>query len=274
MGVIKFLLAAGLLSYVGLSLFLFLMQSKLVFIPHRSLEATPADVELPYEDLRLASGPLGSETIHAWHVPVENARGTVLFCHGNAGNMSHRLETLAILHELGMNTLLFDYQGYGESTGKPSEQGTYQDAAACWDWLMERGVNPASIVVMGRSLGGGVASQAAQTHMGIAGLVLESTFTSVPDMGARMYPFLPVRSLSRIQYNTSARLSEINCPVLVAHSPDDDIVPYELGRELLKVAGSRGRFLELTGDHNSGFLFSADAYVYGLDQFFSSLLEK
>lgn len=285
MTVLKWLLGAGVLVYVGMALTLFLTQARLVFRPYHVLEATPADVGLVYENLRLTSG---QETINAWYVPAAGkSRGTVLFCHGNAGNISHRLETIALLHALGLNTLLFDYRGYGESTGKPSERGTYADAATCWDWLVRvHGEKPGRIVVMGRSLGGGVAAQLvahlAETNQEVAGLILESTFTSVPDMGARIYPFLPVRLLSRIHYDTRSRLARITCPVLVAHSPEDDVVPYALGRELLEQAKGRAAagaaqrtdFLELTGNHNSGYLLSGETYLRGLDQFFAEVLSS
>lgn len=274
---VKAVLALGAAVYAGVALSLLLLQGRLVYRPYKTLEATPADVGLAYEDLRLASG---DETIHAWFVPAssvhesKDVRATVLFCHGNGGNISHRLETLAILHGLGLNTLIFDYQGYGESSGSPGEGKTYQDATACWNWLVgQLGEKPERIVVMGRSLGGAVAAWVAE-EFSPAGLVLESTFTSVPDMGAGMYPWLPVRLLSRIAYDTRSRLARIDCPVLVAHSPEDDMVPYSFGRELLAAAGPGAGFLELQGDHNTGYLLTGEAYAQGLDRFFANIFSN
>lgn len=280
------------LGYLGLCLILYLLQGRMLYQPVRRLAATPADAGLPFDSLML---PSGGETIHAWRVPAPpgTARtgtrgpGTVLFCHGNAGNISHRLETLVILHRLGLETLIFDYQGYGESTGTPSEEATAADARACWDWLVhEAGREPGRIVVMGRSLGGAVAAglvhelhreAGASGHEPPApvpaGLVLESTFTSVPDMGASLYPFLPVRTLARFDYDTLSLLPEVRCPVLVAHSPDDDMVPHDMGRRLLAAAREPKAFLALTGDHNTGFLLAGDAYEQGLARFFGRVLD-
>lgn len=266
---LKILLLALSLIYTGICLFLFLFQSRMVYLPYSVLEADPSDVGLAYEEVQLPSGP---ETVHAWYVPAQHPRGTVLFCHGNGGNISHRLDTLVLLHRLGMNTLLFDYRGYGRSTGTPSEQGTYADGQAAWDWLLAQGTPPERIVLLGRSLGGAVAARLAVENAPAA-LVLESTFTSVPDMGASLYPYLPVRLLSRFSYDTLARLPKVRCPVLIAHSPADDIVPYALGRTLFDRASEPKAFLELTGDHNSGFLLTGEAYVNGLDIFFTQALK-
>ena len=262
-------LCLGLL-YAAICLFLFLSQSRLVYSPYRALEADPSDVGLPFAEVLLQSGP---ETIHAWYVPAEHPRGTVLFCHGNGGNISHRLDTLVLLHGLGMNTLLFDYRGYGRSTGTPSEQGTYVDGQAAWDWLLAQGIPPEGIVLMGRSLGGAVAARLAADNAP-AGLILESTFTSVPDMGARRYPYLPVRLLSRYNYDTLSLLPQLHCPVLIVHSPIDDIVPFALGRTLFDRSPEPKQFLELTGDHNTGFMLTGEPYVQGLDAFFTQVLRE
>ncbi|MEF2146151.1 MAG: alpha/beta hydrolase [Desulfovibrionaceae bacterium] len=276
---LKWLAALVGLGYFGALLAMVLFQNRLVFQPIRNVDADPAYVGLAYERLWLATEQ--GRHIEAWYVPATDqgadpglARGSVLFCHGNGGNLSHRLETLVILNRLGMNCLIFDYQGYGNSEGAPSEQGTYADAQACWDWLVqERCERPERIVLMGRSLGGAVAAKLAETNTP-AGLVLESTFTSVPAMGSQMYPWLPVRLLSRYRYDTLGLLPRLSCPVLVIHSPEDEIVPYQLGRELYQAFAGPKSFLQIMGGHNEGFLLTGPAYDQGLHRFFTDVLAR
>ncbi len=269
---LKILLLIGA-GYVGLCLLVFLFQSRLVFFPSDDRAGTPADKGLGFEEVWLDSQ---GNRVQAWFVPAKASRGAVLFCHGNAGNITHRLDTLRILHGLGMDVLIFDYQGYGRSQGSPGENAAYADARAAWDWLMARGVEPGRVVVMGRSLGGGVAAGLVDSlDVKPAGLVLESTFTSVADMGAARFPYLPVRLLCRYSFDTLSRVERVACPVLAIHSPDDDIVPFAHGQALFQAfqqAGKDADFLDLSGDHNSGWLASEIRYVQGLDRFFSRVL--
>ena len=259
---IAIILVAG---YLGICLLVFLLQARLVYFPFRELVATPEAIGLPYEEVSFQAAD--GVRLSGWFVRAEGARGAVLFCHGNAGNISHRLDTLAIFHRLRLSTLVFDYRGYGDSEGKPSEQGTYRDAEAAWRWLVDqKRVPPGQIIVFGRSLGGGVASWLALEHTPGA-LVLESTFTSLPDLGAGLYPFLPVRLLARIRYPTLERLPRLRCPVLVVHSRDDEIIPYSHGRQLVEAAPEPRSFLELHGGHNEGFTDTGQAYIDGLDAF-------
>jgi uncharacterized protein len=178
---------------------------------------------------------------------------------------------LRIFHDLGLSVLIFDYRGYGRSEGRPSEQGTYLDAEAAWVHLtVDREINPGNIVLFGRSLGGAVAARQAAVDTPAA-LILESVFTSVPDLAARYYRFIPVRLLSRFRYDTLAAVRKVSCPVLVIHSPNDEIIPYENGRRLYEAAGEPKSFLALRGSHNEGFLASGSQYVNGLEAFISSL---
>ena len=223
---------------------------------------------LVFEDLRLAT-PDGL-SLHAWYLPgPDTRRGAVLFCHGNGGNISHRLETLRILHDLGFSVLIFDYRGYGQSDGKPSEEGFYQDAQAAYEFLtQDKGFDPAEIVLWGRSLGAAVACRlAAGTQAGA--LVLESGFTSIPDMAAKRYPFLPSRLLSRFGFHSLNTLPAVRCPTLVIHSPEDQTVPYEFGCKLYEAAPEPKAFLEIQGGHNDGFLHSRDTYTSGIKDFFN-----
>jgi fermentation-respiration switch protein FrsA (DUF1100 family) len=236
-------------SYAGLCLYMFLFQSRYVYYPSATVHANPGDIGLEYQDLRLKVK--GGE-IQAWAVPPSSARSTkwVLYCHGNAGNIGHRLDMIQLFRELGFGVLIFDYRGYGESTGKPTESNTYADAMAAWIWLtQERGVPTDNVVVFGRSLGGAVAAWlAVETSPGA--LVLDSAFTSIPDMGKRLYPYLPVRLFARIRYPTEKYVAQVACPVLVLHSPTDEIVPFEFGQRLFEAAPEPKTFVEINGGHN------------------------
>ncbi len=254
-------------AYVVLLIGLFLFQSRLVYFPEvgRELSATPRDAGLEYEEVRLNTGD--GENLHAWFVPVPQPQGTVLLFHGNAGNISHRLEYLSMLHRLGYSSFIFDYRGYGKSSGRPSEQGTYRDAEAAWHYLtVVRNIEPRRIALLGESLGGAVAAWLASRQQPGA-LVLASVFISVPDLGAEIYPFLPVQLLARFDYNTRAYLQNVEAPVLIAHSREDDIVPYRHGQALYKAAHEPKTFLEMRGDHNNSFLFSQEIWVRQLSAF-------
>lgn len=226
--------------------------------------ATPALHGLPYDDVSIHTED--GETLHAWWLPVANAAGTVLLFHGNAGNISHRIDYARMFRALAYNTLLVDYRGYGRSTGTPSEEGTYRDASAAWAWLRERRIAEHEIAVFGESLGGAVACWLARRHEPRA-LVLASTFTSLPDLGAEVYRFLPVRLISRFSYDTRMCLAQVHAPVLVIHSPGDDIIPYAHGQKLYAAAREPKQFLEIAGGHNSGFVFMRQEWVQALGEF-------
>lgn len=260
---IGIVLAAFYALLIGIVYF---SQSRLIYFPIRDLGATPADIGLAYEEVRIAAAD--GVGIHGWLVPAARPDApVVLFCHGNAGNISHRLEWLSILHELGLGVLMFDYRGYGRSGGAPDEAGTYADAAAAWAYLTrERAVPADRIIIFGESLGGAVAAHLAMSSRPAA-LVLSSTFTSVPDLAARHYWYLPVRLLARFEYRTIEYVAHVDAPLLVMHSRDDEIVPFDHGRRIYERAGSRRQFIELSGDHNGGFLASGAVLSGGLRRF-------
>ena len=255
--------------YVGLTLILYFNQHRLLYYPNyptRQLTNTPDAIGLVYQDVKLLTED--SVMLHAWFIPGET-RVTVLFFHGNAGNISHRLATLHLLHELRMNVLIVDYRGYGNSEGTVTEQGTYHDAEAAWLYLTTtRGMKAEQIVIFGRSLGGAIGTWLAQKHTPAA-LVIESCFTSIPDVGAKLYPYFPVRLLSRFQYRTDTFIANVHCPVLIVHSHDDDLVPYEHGLRLYEKAGEPKDFLEITGTHNEQSLRLGSDYAEGIRRFVS-----
>jgi fermentation-respiration switch protein FrsA (DUF1100 family) len=261
------------IGYAVLAAALFFYQPNLLYfpgMPTRQIQATPGDIGLDFDSVTLATSD--NEQLDAWFVPADPARGTLLFCHGNAGNNSHRLESIRLFHELGLSVLIFDYRGYGQSTGKPTEKGTYRDADAAWQYLVEqRGIPTQHIILFGRSLGASIAAELA-TRRAAAAVILESAFTSVPDVAAKFYPWLPVRWMSRYQYNTRKQLADIHSPVLIVHSRDDEIIPYSNGEHLFEAASEPKQFLELRGGHNDGFMVSGDSYVRGLEVFINEVL--
>jgi fermentation-respiration switch protein FrsA (DUF1100 family) len=262
------LLIFGACIYAAIAAFVYYKQASLIYypgIPGRSLVATPENIGLDYEEVRFETRD--RIELHGWFVTNETARGTLLFFHGNAGNISHRLESIAIFHELGLNVFIIDYRGYGRSEGKVSEQGTYRDAEAAWQYLTAtRGIAANQVIIFGRSLGASIAAWLASQHTPAA-LIVESGFSSVPSMAERIYPFLPVRWLSRFRYDTASYIEQISCPVLVVHSKNDEIIPLDEGLKIFAAAPEAKRFLELRGGHNDGFLVSRSVYVTGLGAF-------
>jgi uncharacterized protein len=260
--------------YVAFAALLYGCQSRFIYAPRKEMEGTPEDFRMPFEEVSLHTSD--GVKLAAWFVPAEEGkeRGVLLFCHGNAGNMSHRIDTIFLYRQMGLSVLIFDYRGYGLSEGSPSEEGTYCDARAAWDYLtQERGVDPSRIVVFGRSLGGAIAGRlASEKHPGAA--ILESTFTSVPDLGAKLYPFLPVRLLSRFSYNTLELVGELGCPLLVIHSEDDQMIPFSQGEALYNAAAMPKQFLKIHGGHNEGYFLSEREYTRAVRAFLEESLQS
>lgn len=261
------LLMVVVLGYAAIVLLVFVFQSRLVYFPQigRDTTVTPAVVRLDFEDVWLKSEP--DVIIHGWYVPRRDAKGAVLFFHGNAGSIGLRLDWLRMFHDLGYATLIVDYRGYGRSRGEPSEPGTYADATAAWEHLTRvRGFVPGDIVIAGESLGAAVAAELAARNAPRA-LILQSTFTSIPDLAAEVYRFLPVRWISRYDYATKARLERIGAPVLIAHSPQDELIPYRHGQALFAAAREPKHFLVLGGGHNDSYLFMRREWIAEVDAF-------
>ena len=269
------LLLVVFITWCGIAAYLYLSQSRMLYypdMPSRVLQGSPADIGLAYDTVWLMAGD--GTRLHAWFVPATTARGTLLFNHGNAGNIGDRLDSISLFHSLGLNVLIFDYRGFGESEGKPSEQGTYLDAKAAWDYLLEeRMISPQEIIIFGRSLGAAMAADLASQNLS-AGVILESAFTSVPDMAASLYPWLPVRWLSRYRYNNLDKVDRITSPLLVMHSRADEIIPFAHGERLFAHANEPKQFLELSGGHNDGYHVSRKVYVKAMQQFLDEILPQ
>jgi pimeloyl-ACP methyl ester carboxylesterase len=250
-------------------LFLRWFEWRSVFIPFGRLESSPADAGLKFESVALTAAD--GVKLDAWYVPKPGAKLTVIFCHGNAGNISHRLEKLSILHDAGVNVFIFDYRGYGCSEGWPSEQGTYNDALAAYDWLRrEKSAAPGWVVVQGESLGCAVAVELARQRP-IGGLVLESGFASVPEMARAVYPWLPLHLICRIRYDTLSKIGSVKVPLLSLHSREDEIVPFSQAERVFAAAPGPKKLVEIRGDHNNGFATSEKVYRAALADFFRSL---
>jgi len=222
-----------------------------VYHPYRQHEGSPAELGRAFEDVRFKTDD-GVE-LHGWFFPsnTNSSRAPLAFliCHGNAGNISHRLGLCEALLETGASVFLFDYRGYGQSEGRPGEQGTYRDAQAAHAWLGRKGFRGEKVIVFGESLGGGVASELALREA-VGAIVLQSTFTSIPDVGAELFPWLPVRWLSSIKYHTRTKLPQVNVPVLVMHSREDDLIRFHHAEKNFAAANEPKFFCELRGSHN------------------------
>lgn len=260
------LILAG--AYVLVCLLAYLAQSRLVYFPSREEAGTPADLGLEYRDITFYA--TSRRALHGWLVPGDGPY-TLIYCHGNAGNITHRLHSIRQFVEMGLSVFIFDYGGYGRSKGRPSEKGTYDDVAAAWDYLVEdEKIDPSQIVLFGRSLGAAVAIDLA-TQVDPRGLIVESSFTSIPELGARIYPWLPVRLIARIRYNNMKKISGIRVPKLFVHSLHDDIVPFGMGKRLYNRAPRPKQLLKLRGTHNDSFVVSDAKYEEGVKSFLASL---
>lgn len=215
------------------------------------------------------------ERLHGWWCRPENPSAAtsvttemvLLWFHGNAGNLSQRAGLMLELAGIPAQVFIVDYRGYGRSTGRPNEKGLYRDARAAWRYLREEGgVDADRIVILGKSLGGAVAVDLA-AEVEPAGLIVESSFTSVPEMAAHHYPFIP-RWLVRTKMDSQSKIGGVDCPVLVIHSPADEVVPFVHGERLFQAAVGDKRFLEVPGaGHNELWIVGGSDYFGALRKF-------
>ena len=267
-------------AYMGLGGLLYFFQDQFLYHPEKQLNATPGQHGWTYESITFQTKD--GEVLHGWWIPSSVERGTLLFLHGNAGNISGRIDIVKPFLQLGLSVLLFDYRGYGQSTGTPSEEGLYQDAEAAWNYLTRtQGRDPGRVVLLGRSLGGGVATWLAGRAQPAA-LILESTFTSVIAMARKKFPLFPVGLMAKSRYDNLRRVAHLEVPLLVIHSPTDEVVPFAHGRRLYEAAAFPKSFMEIKGAHHNGFSVTGTAYREGIggflahyvDQSFSELRSK
>lgn len=267
----RILLRAGrLLALLGVGVWLFVMvfENSFIYYPERYPVGVWEPPGLTFEDAYLEAED--GTRIHGWYCPVEDPQAVVLFAHGNAGNLSHRWPLARLWQErFNVSFMLFDYRGYGRSEGKPSEAGILSDARAARKWLANKaGIPEDAIVLAGESLGGGVVVELASAD-GARGLILENTFTSIPDVAAHHMPWLPMQLMLRTKFNSIDKIGKYHGPLLQVHGNADQIVPYKFGKRLFKQANKPKQFVTIEGgDHNDP---PGEAYLLALDDFLSQL---
>ncbi|MFH1856592.1 MAG: alpha/beta hydrolase [Candidatus Omnitrophota bacterium] len=239
-----------------------------LFFPSRKIEITPEILRIPFEDVYLKT--LDGVTINGWFIPKENAEYTVLFCHGNAGNISHRLEKIVLLRHANVNVFIIDYRGYGNSLGNPNEQGLYLDAQAAYDYLIkEKNIDASNIVLYGGSIGSAVAVELASRNE-IGGLIIEGGFSSGRDIAKKFYPFLPA-FLFGDKFNSLSKIKKNGAPKLFIHSRDDEVVPFSLAKKLYDTAQGSKKLVEVRGGHNTSHIDSQEIYEEVLKEFFERI---
>ncbi|MDB6125026.1 MAG: alpha/beta hydrolase fold protein [Pedosphaera sp.] len=257
-------MAVLLALFVGLRWFEYTQ----VYRPARNFRSAGEQPGHPFQDIYFTSGD--GVKLNGWYYPANTnsprKHWAVLVCHGNSGNISYLEELTGRLLQTGASVLLYDYRGYGKSGGRPSEQGTYRDALAAYQWLVHAGFAGTNILVYGQSLGGGMAGELA-LHEPLGGLVLESTSTSIPDVAAVLYPWLPVRLMGTIRYNTGSKLRHIKIPVLILHSRSDSLIPFEHAEHNYAAANEPKVLWEIRGEHAIG----DDGCRAGLEKFLSAM---
>ncbi|MEQ8785276.1 MAG: alpha/beta hydrolase [Pirellulaceae bacterium] len=255
--------------YLAIVVVMMLNESSLLYFPPRREAADWERVTAPVEEAEFTSAD--GTRLHGWYLDHDDAQAHVLLCHGNAEDVADQEYWLRLYHDrFHVGVLAWDYRGYGKSEGEADEQGILADGRAAQAWLANRaGIEPREVVIVGRSLGGGVAVDLAAS-VGARGLVLERTFTSAPDVAAHHYPWLPVRLLMRTQYNSREKIGRYHGPLLMTHGTDDEVVPYAIGRELFDLAPSENKVFieEPRGGHNSPF---TETYLQALAKFFREL---
>ena len=268
--------AAFALIYGATCLGVYAAQRYLVFEPDRTLHAAPADYSFPVRDVSIVVSRAPEWTLHGWWIPSADPRAkVVLYLHGNDGNVSTSMDGVAPLRELGYSVFMIDYRGYGASGGGfPSEAGVYQDAQSAWDYLVhERGLNPLDLIIYGHSLGGAIAIELALRHPEAAGLVVESSFTSIYDM-ARLearYALLPVNLFLNQRFDSIAKVGQLRLPVLYIHGTADETVPFEMGKALYNATPfARGFVAVPAGKHEDNAMAGGAALRSELSRFVES----
>jgi len=245
------------------------LERSFIYFPERGLIGDPADFGLAFDDAYFTAGD--GVRLHGWFAPGETGV-TWLWCHGNAGNISHRLENLRLLHdELGVGVFIFDYRGYGRSEGSPSEEGTYRDAEAALAYVLSRpDVDSERVVYFGRSLGAAVAVELATRRPPFA-LILESPLPSIAELVRHHYRFLPVGGLLRTKYDSLSKIAKVRVPLLVLHGDQDEVIPFEAGRKLFEAANEPKRFYTIRGaGHNDTYIVGGREYFRALREFVES----
>lgn len=258
---------------IGATLFLVFSEKRLIYYPSAEVPVTPKALGLPFEDVSIEVEP--GVKIHGWFIKAakEPALATVLFSHGNAGNIADRLDRVLRWREVGVDFLLYDYRGYGQSTGSPDEEGTYRDGRAAYDHLVKvRGIDPARLVLMGESLGCAISIQLAIERKA-AGLVLEAPFASIAHMANAIYPFLPLGSFIRTRYENVRKIPQLKMPLFVVQGTRDEVIPVAQGKMVFAAAPEPKQYLAIEGaHHNDVYVAGGEVYRKALSDFIAGVM--
>ncbi|MEA2016192.1 MAG: alpha/beta hydrolase [Actinomycetota bacterium] len=268
----KILVGTGLIVAVAAAIYVvsalhkYFAQSAYVYSSKREVAANPFDLKLYFEEVILKTSD--GINLCGWFIPSRNSRKVMLFLHGNGGNISSRLTLIDYFNRrVGLSVFIIDYRGYGKSEGRITEAGTYLDARAAWDYLtVSKKIKPEDIIIYGRSLGGPIAARLAG-EVDAKLLILDSTFTSIKDIAAEMYPYLPVRRFFKYDYPTLSYIKSVKCPLMVIHSSGDDHVPFSHALKLYDIAKEPKQFLKISGTHSKNYVKSREAYIEGVKSF-------
>lgn len=262
-GLLKKAIGFVVVLYVGQALWLYFYQDRLVFHPDTMLHETPA---VPYDDVWIKTKD--GIRLHGWWIPKDSAALTALVLHGNTGNISDRLREADFFRRLGMNVFMMDYRGFGRSQKAAlTDQAIYQDSEAAWAYLtQERGIDPDTIILCGRSLGASPAIYLASRHLPRA-VILESGFLSLADVAQSRYPIFPAKFLLKSRFDMSEAVKHVRSSTLVVHSPDDKVVPYAEGLKLYEALTTDKEFLKISGPHNEGYYLNEASYQDAVEAF-------
>lgn len=239
-----------------------------IFFPKKEIEVYPSVLNLPFEDIYIKTED--GVRINGWFIPYSNARWTLLFFHGNAGNIEHRLDKILMLREAGVNIFIIDYRGFGKSEGRLTEEGFYLDANAAYNYLVNiRRIRPEEIILYGESLGAAVVIDLA-AKVKVSSLIVEGAFSGGRDMAVKIYPFLPAFLFSN-KFNSLKKIKKVKAPKLFIHSINDEIVPFALANKLYQAASGPKELIELIGSHNTAFLDAKEKYVSSIRLFIEKL---
>ena len=270
---LKSVVRIALVALIGATLLLVFLEKQLIYYPAAGLDVTPEALGLPFEDVLLDVEP--GVTVHAWFIRAakQPATATILFSHGNAGNIADRLDRVLRWRGLDADFLLYDYRGYGRSTGRPDEEGTYRDGRAAYDYLVKsRGADPRHLILMGESLGCAISIQLA-VERPAAGLVIEAPFASIPHMAKAIYPFLPLGPFIKTRYLNVEKISRLRMPLLVVQGTRDEVIPVAQGKMVFDAAPPPRRYLAIEGaHHNDVYVVGAGRYQAALSDFIASAL--
>jgi fermentation-respiration switch protein FrsA (DUF1100 family) len=265
---IKWPYLIGFVFLLGISFYVFYskIENFFIFFPQSHLEQKPEDLHLDHKELFFNTED--DERLHGWLFPLSEKSPLILFLHGNAGNISHRLDNVRLLLDQGLSVFIFDYRGYGRSTGKPTENGLYMDGIAAYDHLVrEEHVTPGNIILFGRSLGAAVAVDIALKREARA-LIIESAFTSTKDMAKNMSLFALLAPVLPSNYNNLKKIPQIDGPKLIIHGTKDNIVPYSMGKKLYDASKAPKFFFPIErAGHNDTYFVDQKKYFEIISKF-------